>query len=84
MKLISMYKLPYEINIMNLMFTKIFRLMWILFFVLFIFIDRPYNTYNKIFLISYILILLIITIFRILDSRNEWREIIKEDESLEE
>ena len=84
MKLISMYKLPYEINIMNLMFTKIFRLMWVLFFVLFIFIDRPYSTYNKIFLISYILVLSIITVFRILDSRNEWREIIKEEESSEE
>ena len=84
MKLISMYKLPYEINIMNLMFTKIFRLMWVLFFVLFIFIDRPYSTYNKIFLISYILVLSIITVFRILDSRNEWREIIKKEESLEE
>ena len=84
MKLISMYKLPYEINIMNLMFTKIFRLMWVLFFILFIFIDRPYSTYNKIFLISYILTLSIITVFRILDSRNEWREIIKEEESSEE
>jgi len=84
MKLISMYKLPYEINIMNLMFTKIFRLMWVLFFVLFIFIDRPYSTYSKIFLISFILVLSIITVFRILDSRNEWREIIKKEENLEE
>ena len=84
MKLISMYKLPYEINIMNLMFTKIFRLLWILFFGLFIFIDRPYSTENKVFLIIFILILSIITIFRILDSRNEWREIVKEEESSED
>ena len=78
-----MYKLPYEINIMNLMFTKIFRLLWILFFILFIFLDR--NTiFNKIFLISFIIILSIITVFRILDSRNEWREILKEQEELKE
>ena len=81
MKLISIYKLPYQIYIMNLMFTKIFRLLWFLFFVLLIFIDRD-NTKNKIFLILFLLILSIITIFRILDSRNEWRKIVKEDENL--
>ena len=81
MMLISIYKLPYQIYIMNLMFTKIFRLLWVLFFVLFIFIDRPYSTSNKIFLILFLLTLSIITIFRILDSRNEWRKIIKEEEN---
>ena len=79
MKLISMHKLPYEINIMNLMFTKIFRCIWMLFFVLLIFLDRNI-TFNKIFLIGMLLILTIITVFRILDSRNEWREILKEEE----
>ena len=79
MKLISMHKLPYEINIMNLMFTKIFRCIWMLFFVLLIFLDRNI-TFNKIFLIGMLLILAIITVFRILDSRNEWREILKEEE----
>ena len=70
MKLNSIYKLPYQIYIMNLMFTKIFRLLWFLFFVLLIFIDRD-NTKNKIFLILFLLILSIITIFRILDFRKD-------------
>ena len=74
-----MHKLPYQINIMNLMFTKIFRFLWFLFFVLFIFIDRD-SIYNKIFLICFIIILATITVFRILDSRNEWRKIVKEEE----
>ena len=76
-----MHKLPYETNIINLMFTKIFRFMWVMFFVLFIFLDREI-TFNIIFLISFIIVLSIITVFRILDSRNEWREIIKEKEKL--
>ena len=83
MKLISMYKLPYQIYIMNLMFTKIFRLSWILFFVLLIFIDRG-SASNILFLISFLLILTIITVFRILDSRDEWRKIIKDDEDFKE
>ena len=76
-----MYKLAYEINIMNLMFTKIFRFMWFLFFVLFIFLDKSI-TFNKMFLISFIVFLAIITIFRILDSRDEWRKIVEKEESL--
>ena len=63
------------------MFNKIFRFLWLLFFALLIFIDRDI-IFNKIFLISFLIILTIITIFRILDSRNEWREIVK-DEQLE-
>ena len=63
---------------MNLMFTKIFRLLWIVFFALLIYLDRS-NTFNKIFLIFFIIILSIITVFRILDSRDEWRKILKED-----
>ena len=74
-----MYKLAYEINIMNLMFTKIFRFIWVLFFVFLIFLDRD-TILNKIFLICLLLILAMITIFRIIDSRNEWREILKEEE----
>ena len=64
---------------MNSMFNKIFRFLWVLFFILLIFIDRDIIS-NKIFLISFLIILSIITIFRILDSRNEWREIIKDEE----
>tara|TARA_Y100000814_G_scaffold185603_1_gene135800 strand:- start:125 stop:328 length:204 start_codon:yes stop_codon:yes gene_type:complete len=64
---------------MDLMFNKIFRFLWVLFFVLLIFIDRDI-TLNKIFLIVFLIVLATITIFRILDSRNEWREIIKDEE----
>ena len=64
---------------MNLMFNKIFRFLWVLFFGLLIFIDRDIM-FNKIFLIIFLIILSIITIFRILDSRNEWREILKDEE----
>ena len=64
---------------MNLIFNKIFRLLWLLFFGLLIFLDRDIIS-NKIFLIIFLIILSIITIFRILDSRNEWREIVKDEE----
>ena len=73
-----MHKLLREINIMNLMFTKIFRLIWVVFIILLIFLDRD-NVYNKIFLISSLIILSLITVFRILDSRNEWRKIMEEN-----
>ena len=64
---------------MNLIFNKIFKLLWILFFGLLIFLDRDIIS-NKIFLIIFLIILSIITVFRILDSRNEWREIVKDKE----
>ena len=67
---------------MNLMFNKIFKLLWLLFFILLIFIDRDIII-HKIALIVFLIILTIITIFRILDSRNEWREIIKEENEKE-
>ena len=63
---------------MNLMFNKIFRFLWVLFFALLIFLDRDI-TVNKIFLIVFLIVLAVITVFRILDSRNEWREIVKEE-----
>ena len=63
---------------MNLMFNKIFRFLWVLFFVLLIFLDRDIAV-NKIFLIVFLMLLTVITVFRILDSRNEWREIVKEE-----
>ena len=64
---------------MDLMFNKIFRFLWVLFFMLLIFIDRDIII-NKIFLIIFLIILAIITVFRILDSRNEWREILKDEQ----
>lgn len=63
---------------MNLMFNKIFRFLWVLFFVLLIFLDRDVAV-NKFFLIVFLMLLTVITVFRILDSRNEWREIVKEE-----
>ncbi|MAP61418.1 MAG: hypothetical protein CMF82_00495 [Candidatus Marinimicrobia bacterium] len=63
---------------MNLMFNKIFRFLWVLFFVLLIFLDRDIAV-NKLFLIVFLMLLTVITVFRILDSRNEWREIVKEE-----
>ena len=63
---------------MNLMFNKIFRFLWVLFFVLLIFLDRDIAV-NKFFLIVFLMLLTVITVFRILDSRNEWREIVKEE-----
>ena len=63
---------------MNLMFNKIFKFLWPLFFMLLIFLDRDIVG-NKLFLIIFLIILTIITVLRILDSRNEWREIVKEE-----
>ena len=63
---------------MNLMFNKIFRFLWVLFFALLIFLDRDIIV-NKFFLIVFLIALTVITVFRILDSRNEWREIVKEE-----
>ena len=60
------------------MFNKIFRFLWVLFFVLLIFLDRDIAV-NKLFLIVFLMVLTVITVFRILDSRNEWREIVKEE-----
>ena len=61
-------------------FTRIFRFLWFLFFVLLIFLDRD-NFMIKMGLIVYILILGGVTVGRILESRNEWRKIVKEDET---
>ena len=62
---------------MNIFFTRFFRILWFLFFVLLFFLDRD-NTNIKIFLIGYILILTSITVVRILESKKEWGEILKD------
>jgi len=64
---------------MNSMFNKIFRFLWFVFLGLLIFLDRDI-VFNKIFLICFLITLSTITILRILDSRNEWREIVKDEE----
>ena len=62
---------------MSLLFTRIFRLMWLLFFLLLIFLDRNIFTV-KVALIAFVLILTVITILRALEATKEWSEIIKE------
>jgi len=62
---------------MSLIFTKIFRFLWLLFFILLIFLDRDSN-YTKIGLIVFLLILTLITVLRTLESKKEWNEIVKD------
>ena len=60
------------------LFTKIYRLAWLVLIVLLIFMDRT-NLYwvgGSIFLL---LILAAIAVLRALQSRKEWREIIEEE-----
>ena len=60
------------------LFTKIYRLAWLVLIVLLIFLDRT-NLYwvgGSIFLL---LILAAIAVLRTLQSRKEWREIIEEE-----
>ena len=64
---------------MSIIFTKFFRLLWFIYFICLIFLDRDEPTI-KIGLIISILILMIITIFRSLESKKEWSEIITEME----
>ena len=60
------------------LFTKIYRLAWLVLIVLLIFLDRtnPYWVGGSIILL---LILATIAVFRTLQSRKEWREIIEEE-----
>ena len=58
-------------------FTKIYRAAWVVLIILIIFLDRN-NLYWVIGTIILLLLLSCIAVLRFLDSRNEWREIIKE------
>ena len=60
---------------MNTIFTRLFRLMWLLFFILLIFLDRDIFIV-KVGLIAFVLILTVITILRSLESKREWGEIV--------
>jgi len=62
---------------MSLLFTRIFRLMWLLFFILLIFLDRDLFEV-KLGLIVFVLILTAITILRALESKKEWGEIVND------
>ena len=66
---------------MNL-FTKLYRLLWLILILLLIFLDRQ-NPYWGIGTLLLLLILSAIAVLRFLESRNEWREYIDE-ESLDE
>jgi len=59
-------------------FTKIYRTAWLVLIILIIFLDRN-NLYWVIGTIILLLLLSCIAVLRFLDSRNEWREIIKEE-----
>ena len=59
-------------------FTKIYRAAWLVLILLIIFLDRN-NLYWVIGTIILLLLLSCIAVLRFLDSRNEWREIIKEE-----
>ena len=66
---------------MNL-FTKLYRLLWLIIILLLIFLDRQ-NPYWVIATLLLLIILSAIAVLRFLESRNEWREYIDE-ESLDE
>ena len=60
------------------LFTKIYRLAWLVLIVLLIFLDRT-NAYWVGCSIFLLLILAAIAVLRALQSRKEWREIIEEE-----
>ena len=59
-------------------FTKIYRTAWVVLIILIVFLDRN-NLYWVVGTITLLLVLSGIAVLRFLDSRNEWREIIKEE-----
>ncbi len=62
---------------MSILFTRLFRLLWLLFFILLIFLDRDVFAV-KMGLIAFVLILTVITILRALESKKEWGEIVND------
>ena len=59
-------------------FTKIYRTSWVVLIILIVFLDRN-NLYWVVGTIILLLLLSGIAVLRFLDSRNEWRKIIKEE-----
>ena len=59
-------------------FTKIYRTVWAVLIILIVFLDRN-NLYWVVGTITLLLLLSGIAALRFLDSRNEWRKIIKEE-----
>jgi hypothetical protein len=68
---------------MNLLFTRFFRFLWLLFFILLIFLDRDIFAV-KVGLIVFVLMLTAITVVRALESKKEWGEIVKDLEEDEQ
>jgi len=68
---------------MNLLFTRFFRFLWLLFFILLIFLDRDIFAV-KVGLIVFVLMLTVITVVRALESKKEWGEIVKDLEEDEQ
>jgi ABC-type protease/lipase transport system fused ATPase/permease subunit len=62
---------------MSILFTRLFKLLWLLFFILLIFLDRDIFAV-KMGLIAFVLILAVITILRALESKKEWGEIVND------
>ena len=62
---------------MNL-FTKLYRLLWLIIILLLIFLDRQ-NPYWVIATLLLLIILSAIAVLRFLESRNAWREYIDEE-----
>ena len=62
---------------MSILFTRLFRLLWLLFFILLILLDRDIFAV-KMGLIAFVLILTVITVLRALESKKEWGEIVSD------
>ena len=62
---------------MSILFTRLFRLLWLFFFILLIFLDRDIFAV-KMGLIAFVLILTVITILRALESKKEWGKIVND------
>ena len=58
-------------------FTVFFRMIWLLLIISFFFIDRENMIMVSIWLIL-LFILTVITVIRVLESRNEWRKMIED------
>lgn len=59
-------------------FTKVYRTAWLVLIILIVFLDRN-NLYWVVGTITLLLLLSGIAVLRFLDSRNEWRKIIKKE-----
>ena len=58
-------------------FNYIFKIIWFITFCLIVFLDRS-NFYMVVFTILILLFITTVTVIRSLNSRNEWRKLIKD------